>query len=142
MSISSDLVTLNSAITQLMRTFRWVDEAQGVGRARLSALAVLHFSGSCSLSELARAEMVTRATMHHVVAGLEGDELIVRLPNREDARSQRIELTKLGRRVITAAHQARLDFLRSLIPGTSAAELANAAKVLSRLRDNARQEAL
>ena len=137
MSISSDLVTLNSAITQLMRTIRRIDDAQGFGRARLSALAVLHFGGSYSLTELARQEMVSRATMHHVVAGMERDGLISRQPDSNDARSQRIELTKRGTATILGAHSARIDFLRSLLAGTSHEDLAIVAKTLSRIRDNA-----
>ena len=78
MSRTENLVTLNSAMTQLMRSIRQVDEMQGIGRARLSALAVLHFGGPCNLSTLAEREMVTRATMHHVIAGLEQDALIRR----------------------------------------------------------------
>ena len=54
MSIDRDLIKLNSAMTQLMRAIRSVDESSGVGRARLSALAVLHFGGPCSPTELAK----------------------------------------------------------------------------------------
>ena len=140
MSISTDLVTLNSAVTQLMRTIRRVDDAQGIGPARLSALAVLHFGGPCSLTELAHQEMVTRATMHHIVAGLERDGYISRKPDKRDARSQSIELTRRGTAVITKAHSARIDFYRSLLEGTSGEELAVATKVLSRLRDCAQSK--
>ena len=132
-----NLLTLNSAITQLMRMIRLVDEAQGVGRARLSALAVLHFGGPSSLTELAEREMVSRATMHHVVAGLERDGHVSRKPDSNDARSQRIELTEEGTSVISEAHIARIEFLRSLLTGTSPEDLATTAKVLSKIRDNA-----
>ncbi len=140
MSISTDLVKLNSAVTQLMRTIRRVDDSQGVGPARLSALAVLHFGGPCSLTELARKEMVSRATMHHIIAGLESDGHISRKANKVDARRQRIELTKRGTGVIIEAHRARIEFYRSLLQGTSAQELAIAAEVLSRIRDCANSE--
>ncbi len=135
MSISTDLVTLNSAMTQLMRSIRRVDDAQGIGRARLSALAVLHFGGPSSLTELADREMVSRATMHHIVAGLERDGHITRRPDNKDARSRRIELTKKGTAAISEAHRARIEYLGSLLTGTQRAELNTAAKVLSRIRD-------
>ncbi|MEJ2087540.1 MAG: MarR family transcriptional regulator [Gammaproteobacteria bacterium] len=128
------LLTINSAMTQLMRRIRRVDEAQGAGRARLSALAVLHFGGSCSLSDLAATEMVSRATMHHVVNGLEDDGLVRRSMDPEDARRQIITLTRKGTGVITRAHRARIDYLRSVALDVSAEELAIAASVLDRLR--------
>ena len=137
MSISSDLVTLNSAITQLMRVIRGIDDSQGMGRARLSALAVLHFGGSCSLTKLAQQEMVSRATMHHVVAGLEREGLILRKLDSKDSRRQQIVLTKRGTATILRAHKARIDFLQSMLQETSRQDLSVATKVLSRIRDNA-----
>jgi DNA-binding MarR family transcriptional regulator len=131
------LLTINSAMTQLMRRIRRIDEVQGVGRARLSALAVLHFGGSCSLSELAATEMVSRATMHHVVNGLEEDSLIRRSADPADARRQIISLTSRGTRVIRRAHQARIDYLAELTSDLGGEQLAIAAGVLNRLRNNA-----
>ncbi len=137
MSITEDLVTLNSAMTQLMRRIRRVDDRQGIGRARLSALAVLHFGGECSLSELADAEMVSRATMHHIVKGLEGDGLIRREQDPKDFRRQVLKLTRAGSRAIIGAHAARLAYWKSLTAGIRAEELAAVAAALDLMRKNA-----
>ena len=140
MSIDRDLIKLNSAMTQLMRAIRSVDESSGVGRARLSALAVLHFGGPCSPTELAKQEMVSRVTMHHIIVGLENDGLVKRTPDALDARRQSIALTRQGKATITKAHTARIEFLRTLADKTAAGELKIAANVLSDLRDSAKAE--
>ena len=139
MSTRADAVlTINSAITQLMRRIRRIDEAQGIGRARLSALAVLHFGGPCSLTELAETEMVSRATMHHVVQGLATDRLIRRSNDPHDARRQVISLTARGRALINRAHRARLQYLAELTDGITTADLWSTARTLDRLRTAAR----
>ena len=137
MSTIEDLITLNSAMTQLMRRIRRIDEEQGVGRARLSALAVLHFGGECSSSELADFEMVSRATMHHVITGLEKDGLVKRKPDAKDARRQIIHLTRRGVNAIEKAHEARIAYLGTLAADLNPAQLTTTATVLDHLRNNA-----
>ncbi len=108
---------LNSKITHLIRRIRHIDESQGVGRAKLSALAVLHFGGSRSLTELAKAELVTPTTMHHIIKGLLNDKLVRKLPDPTDKRRQEIRLTPKGEEVIMKAQAARLTFLEMLLVG-------------------------
>ena len=139
MSTRNELLILNSALTQLMRQIRVVDDGQGVGRARLSALAVLHFGGECSLSELAQRELVSRATMHHVVKGLEGDRLVRRTPHPTDGRREIIALTARGRKTIQKAHQARLDYLARLAKGVDPEDLRSTVRTLDLLRNRANQ---
>ena len=118
MSTHSDhALRLNSKFTHLMRRIRHIDESQGVGRAKLSALAVLHFGGSCSLTELAKAELVTPTTMHHIIKGLLNDKLVRKLPDPTDKRRHEILLTPKGEKVIMKAHAARLAFLEGLLVG-------------------------
>ena len=114
---SRHALLLNSKITHLIRRIRHVDESQGIGRARLSALAVLNFGGPCSLTELARAELVTPTTMHHVIKGLLNNKLVRKVPDPSDKRRQEIHLTAKGRKVILKAHAARVTFLESLLAG-------------------------
>jgi DNA-binding MarR family transcriptional regulator len=116
-SHSEHALKLNSTITHLIRRIRRIDAAQGIGRARLSALAVLHFGGPSSLTELAAAEMVTAATMHHVLKGLVSDKLVRKVPDAADRRRQEVRLTAKGTHVIRKAHAARLQFINSLLAG-------------------------
>ena len=133
----SYLIALNSAVTHLMRRIRRVDESQKVGRAKLSALAVLHFGGPCTLSELANSELVSKATMHHVIRGLEDQGLVVRSVDEQDGRRQLVELTTLGKATITRAHQDRIDYLVDLAKDVSIKDLTTTVRTLEVLRDNA-----
>jgi len=135
MSTKQQIVTINSAMTQLMRHIRRIDEQQGIGRARLSALAVLKFGGECTLSELAESEMVSRATMHHVIKGLVKDGLVDRTVDSNDARRQLICLTKKGRQTIEAAHRDRISYLQQLASGLNEQEIATTANVLDAMRN-------
>lgn len=139
MSTDQQILLLNSAMTQLMRHIRCIDDQHGIGRARLSALAVLHFGGDCTLSDLAQSEMVSRATMHHVLNGLEEDDLVVRKVDPNDRRRHLITLTSKGHKKINAAHQARLSYLKQLVAEVDAQELAVTAATLDAVRSRSWQ---
>lgn len=136
----TEISRLNSAVTHLIRRIRRIDESQDIGRARLSALAVLHFGGSSTLTELAATELVTRPTMHHVVNGLENDGLVRRMPDAEDGRRRRVELTRKGRATIVKAHRARLEFLEGLAVDVTLADLATTVRCLEALDARADDE--
>jgi DNA-binding MarR family transcriptional regulator len=96
----------------------------GISPARASALSVLVFGGARSLTELAAAERVTSATMSKLVAALEGEGLVRRYPDVNDARSVRIEATPKGRRILERGRARRLDLLEQLLSDASEAEIA------------------
>ncbi|MCA9853057.1 MAG: MarR family transcriptional regulator [Dehalococcoidia bacterium] len=101
----------NSLAVHLTRRLRRTDAETGVGSARLSALSVLVFGGSCTLSQLAAAEQVTAPTMSRIVAGLEREGLVSREQNPEDRRSATIRATMEGRVLMERARQRRIDQL-------------------------------
>lgn len=100
----------NTVITHLSRTIRRIDDKQEIGRARLSALSVLVFGGPRTMTELAQDEMVSAATMHHVVNGLLELKFADRQPDKDDARKSVITATKSGHAFMEEARRARLDF--------------------------------
>ena len=108
---------LNSAITHLSRRIRRIDDRQDIGRARLSALSVLVFGGPRTAGELARDEMVSAATMHHVVNGLLDLKLARKRADREDGRRAIIEATRAGHTFMEEARKARLDFYTGHLDG-------------------------
>jgi DNA-binding MarR family transcriptional regulator len=114
--------TLNSAVTRLSRRIRRIDDRQDIGRARLSALSVLVFGGPRTISELAAEEMVSVATMHHVVKGLESLRLAGRKASKVDRRATIIHATGKGRRFMERARQARLDFYNEKLEQLSEAD--------------------
>ena len=78
---------MHSAAIHLLRRVREVDaKAMGISPARASALSVLVFGGARSLTELAAAERVTTATMSKLVTAMEGEGLVRRYPDVNDAR--------------------------------------------------------
>jgi DNA-binding MarR family transcriptional regulator len=87
----------------------------GLSPARASALSVLVFGGSRSLTELAGAERVTAATMSKLVTGLEQERLVRRYPDVNDARAIRIEATAKGRMLLERGRARRLDLLERLL---------------------------
>jgi DNA-binding MarR family transcriptional regulator len=107
---------IHSAAIHLLRRVREVDAAaMGLSPARASALSVLVFGGSRSLTELAGAERVTAATMSKLVTGLEQERLVRRYPDVNDARAIRIEATAKGRMLLERGRARRLDLLERLL---------------------------
>ena len=116
---------IHSAAIHLLRCVHEVDaEAMGISPARASALSVLVFGGARSLRELAEAERVTSATMSKLVSAMEGERLVRRYPDVNDARSVRIEATAKGRRTLERGRARRLDLLERLLSSASEAEIA------------------
>jgi DNA-binding MarR family transcriptional regulator len=115
---------MHSAAIHLLRRVRQEDTASGLSPARLSALSVLDFRGPLTMSELADAEQVTRATISRIVDGLEEAGLARRAPSASDGRSVRVDATARGRRVLQRARRRRIDRLVEELRGLSARELA------------------
>jgi DNA-binding MarR family transcriptional regulator len=107
---------IHSAAIHLLRRVREVDaKAMRLSPARASALSVLVFGGARSLKELADAEGVTPATMSRLVTGLEGEGLVRRYPDVNDARAIRIESTAKARLILERGRASRLELLESLL---------------------------
>src|SRR4051812_33779139 len=98
---------------------RWGSRRRVPRRSRCSSSA-----GARSLTELAAAEQVTSATMSKLVTAMEGEGLVRRYPDVNDARSIRIEATAKGRRILERGRKRRLDLLEQLLGGASDAEIA------------------
>lgn len=133
--VAAIALALNRVTTHLGRRLRRVDDAQTIGRARLSALSVLVFGGGRTMSELAEDEAVTAATMHHVVAGLIDAGLAQKSADPNDRRKYRIEASAKGRRLMLNARAARLEMIAAGLESLSADDrkcLARALELLSR----------
>jgi|SRR5579884_1157021 len=128
--------SMHSAAIHLIRRVREVDEkAMGITPARASALSVLVFGGARSLTELAAAERVTTATMSKLVTAMEGEGLLRRYPDVNDARAIRIEATAKGRRILERGRERRLDLLEQLLADSSEEDVSavrRAASVVER----------
>jgi DNA-binding MarR family transcriptional regulator len=127
---------IHSAAIHLLRRVREVDaEAMAITPARASALSVLVFGGPRSLTELARAERVTAATMSRLAQAMEGEGLVRRERAAGDGRAIVLHATPKGRRILERGRARRLELLAALLGEASREELAavrTAAEVVER----------
>jgi DNA-binding MarR family transcriptional regulator len=121
--MSSDAADrIHSAAIHLLRRVREVDEWMEITPARASALSVLVFGGSRTLTELAQAEQVTGATMSRLVTAMEAEGLVRREPHENDARAVRLHATAKARRILEKGRARRTEFLDSLFAGLTPRE--------------------
>jgi DNA-binding MarR family transcriptional regulator len=102
---------LLSAAIHLLRRLRREDDASGLSAPRLSALSVVVFGGPVTIGALAAAEQVRVPTMSRLVASLEKDGLLRRVPDLEDRRVVRVEATAAGRALLHAGRRRRVAAL-------------------------------
>ena len=102
---------LNSVAIHLVRRLRRADESLGVTSARLSALSVLVFGGSRTITELADAEQVAGPTISKIVTALERDGLVRRAAHPGDARSTVLSATPKGARLMERGRRQRISRL-------------------------------
>ena len=114
---------LHSAAIHLLRYVRQEDAAAGITATRLSALSVLVAGGARTVGELAAAEQVRPPTMTKIVTGLEEAGLVRRRPDRDDARSVRVEATAKGRQLLQRARKRRVESLAAHLTGLRRADL-------------------
>jgi DNA-binding MarR family transcriptional regulator len=127
---------LHSAAIRLLRAVRVVDDETGLSAPKLSALSVLIYGGTTSLSGLANAEQVTAATMSKLVSDLEAGGLVAKRTDHADRRGVRIEATAQGRALFQEGRKRRLDLLRKRVSKLSAGErekLRDAAELILRI---------
>ena len=113
---------LHSAAIHLLRRLRREDDASGLGAPRLSALSVVVFGGRVSIGTLAAAEQVRVPTMSRLVAALELQGLVRRIPDPSDKRVVRVEATAEGRDLLHAGRQRRVAALSEDVDRLSLAE--------------------
>jgi DNA-binding MarR family transcriptional regulator len=114
----------HSAAIHALRHVRREDPATGVPPAQLSALSVLVFGGSRTLTELAAAEQVRPPTMTRIVQALEAAGLVQRARDPHDARVHRLQATAKGRRVMQRGRERRVANLATLLGGLSPEQIA------------------
>jgi DNA-binding MarR family transcriptional regulator len=127
---------LHSAAIHLLRRLRREDDASGLSAPRLSALSVVVFGGPITIGDLARAEQVRVPTMSRLVAALEKEGLLRRVPDRDDRRVIRVAATASGRALLYAGRRRRVGALAADVARLSASDrqvLLNAIPLLERL---------
>ena len=127
---------LHSTAIHLLRRLRAEDRRTGLSGPRASALSVVVFGGPLTLGELAAAEQVKPPTMTRLVTALEGQGLVTREGDANDARVVRVRATAKGIRLLQegrARRIARLQAALQELPAHDLATLGDAVAILGEL---------
>jgi DNA-binding MarR family transcriptional regulator len=130
---------LHSAAIHLLRRLRREDDASGLPAPQLSALSVIVFGGPIALGDLARAEQVRPPTISKLIAILESQQLVERVPDASDRRIVRVRATARGTKLLHDGRQRRVAALvasLAALPVRDRALLARALPVLERVTRN------
>lgn len=125
---------LRPALTRTARRLR--QEAGGLTPTLAAALATVQRHGPLTPSELAGRERVKRPTATRLVARLESEGFVARMPDPDDGRSCLIEITQEGDALLGEIRRRKDLFLQRRLRALDAedrATLARAADLLERL---------
>ena len=125
---------LNTTAIHALRVARSTDAESGLSPERLSLLSVLVYAGPRTMSQLARAEQVTRPAITRIVTGLESVGLVVRAEVPDDRRSTQVSATAAGRAVLEDARRRRVEGLAEVLRAATADELEQVSAALAIVR--------
>lgn len=142
----SDFDTLDTALSELHQAMsRWKLWEQITGDAKVpvdrGSAIILHLLNSeparpCHPSELANYLGVEAPSVTRKIQQLEAAGLVARRQNDDDRRVATLSITPAGRLAIKRLHQAKRDYLSSLLNSWPAKDRRTLAKLLKRLSEN------
>ena len=100
------------------------------------ALAELSVAGQVTISDLAAALQLERSTVSRLIAEAEEEGLVTRGSDPEDRRRVTLELSALGRAVVTFVQGLRIGYLDHATAVFDADDLSRLADLLTRLADS------
>jgi len=125
---------LNSTAIHALRVARVADAETGLTAERLSLLSVLVYGGPATMSDLSRAEQVSRPAITRTVGALEEAGLVRRASVAADRRQSIVSATAAGRRVLEAGRRARIERLATVLRDVRPGELAELDRALGVVR--------
>lgn len=105
----------------------------GVSNAHIPVLRALEDGGAKSQTQLAQLARIEQPTMAQMLARMERDKLVHRVPNPEDGRSSLYSLTKSALGKVTEARKALEKSGIELLAPLSATENATLATILGKI---------
>ena len=120
-------------LERLIGLFRWLNPPSGLSLTAAATLATLERSGPCRLTSLAAREGVTQPAMTQLIARLQGEGLVTRVPDPADGRVVQVAITDEGRAVLSQRRAARAGRLTTLLATLSPEERAAVAAALPAL---------
>lgn len=134
-TVSTELVSLVRGLRELHGTITHVSRYP-VDASGAAILARLDELGPSRLSTLAGVLCLDLSTVSRQVPGLERSGWVARERDPEDHRAQLLELTPLGREVLTDVRRSRADVLTRLLPDWTEDELHDLAAQLARFNSD------
>lgn len=111
------ITRLRLAIARVSRRLRTVAAGPGMTSTQLSVLAAVVRDGPVRLANLATAEGVNPTMLSRIVAQLDGDGLLRRTLDPDDARIAVVNATAAGRRRHETIRQQRTEALAEVVAG-------------------------
>ena len=108
----------------------------GLSMAQYSTLRALHEHPEASAAELARLCFVTRQSLQDVLNGLRAAGLVETSDAPPRGRARSLQLTRLGSRRLSAAHDAVFGVEAVMLHGIPARDRRTVAEVLLRCAEN------
>jgi DNA-binding MarR family transcriptional regulator len=108
----------------------------GLSMSQYSTLRALHEHPEASAAELARLCFVTRQSLQDVLNGLRAAGLVETSDAPPRGRARSLQLTRLGSRRLSAAHDAVFGVEAVMLQGISARDRRTIAEVLRRCAEN------
>lgn len=106
---------LRLAVARVSRRLRTVPAGQGMTSTQLSVLAAVVRHGPMKLGDLATAEDVNPTMLSRIVAKLDGDGLLSRTSDPDDARVAVVSVTAAGRRRHEKIRHQRTEALAAVL---------------------------
>jgi DNA-binding MarR family transcriptional regulator len=132
-------VRLRAAMSNLARQLRAALPPDGISVAKLSVLGQLHRLGPLTPSELAQRERVKLQSLTRLLAELEADGWVQRLPHPLDGRQSLLSLTRLGAKLLAAdVHRREASLVEAIgarLTAREQARLLAACALIDRLAD-------
>lgn len=131
------VVRLQMTTTRLARRLRR-EAGASLTPSQLSVMSSIHRSGPITLGGLAECERVAPPTITRVVAKLEADGLVERIPDPLDRRVARVATTAAGEDLVSQSRQRKVAWLAQRfdqLPARDQARIAAALDALERLAE-------
>jgi MarR family transcriptional regulator, transcriptional regulator for hemolysin len=136
----SDYPSLAQLINRVSRALtRQADaalEPLGLRYAQVPVLALLRDGEQMTQTALAAATGIEQPSMAQLLARMERDELIQRVPNPRDARSRTIVVTPGSTKQLDQGHEALIALNQVALQGFTSVEIHTLGKLLLRVKDN------
>lgn len=140
-ALERDAAALQDALTALIRVYQFRDRdaicGYDVSSAQSHALERLAAQGPLTLNALAAALFLEKSSASRLVDGLERKGLVVKRPNKDDARSVLLQLSKPGRGLWDKIRRDLIDERAAILTDLGPAERAVVIQSIARLAEAA-----